>query len=583
MSVVLGLNAYHADASACLVVDGRVAVAVEEERLRRVKHWAGFPTRAIACCLDEVGMRLDAVDHVAINASPRSALTRRLAFALGGGLSASRLMDRARRVRRRLGIADALHQAFPDTRLRATVHTVDHHLAHLATAWAEVREPALAVSVDGFGDFASAAWGPVAPGSLVVSGRIHFPHSLGLFYQAMTQLLGFPDHGDEYKVMGLAAHGRPTMTHALERVLGATASGEYRLTTEFFTHARGGFTDRWDGGEPRVGRLYSPRAEALLGPARGAEAPIEPRHLDLAASVQAAYERALFTFLRGLHRRHPHARLVLGGGCAMNSVANGRITAETPFRELHVHSAPGDAGGALGAALWVAARHGGLAERPMAGGAALGPRFDAVQTGRAVTEARAELDAAGCVVERIPDAEVLVAAVARHLAGGEAAAWFQGAMEWGPRALGHRSILADPRRADMREHLNRLVKRREEFRPFAPAVLAERAAEWFELDGAAPYMERVCPVRATHRARIPAVVHVDGTARPQTVLAAREPLFHALIVAFERATGVPLVLNTSFNRNEPIVCTPADAIGCFLRTTLPLLALGPYLVTRPAR
>ena len=581
---ILGLNAYHGDAAACLLRDGEVVAAIEEERLSRIKHQAGFPARAAAACLEMAGIGIEAVEHVAINRDPRAAAGRKLLYTLTRLPSPKLVFERLRNARSWAGVEGALEEAFPGADIGARLHHVDHHRAHLASAFdPSPFERALALSVDGFGDFASCAWGVGDERALTLTGKVHFPHSLGIFYQAMTQYLGFPAYGDEYKVMGLAAYGSPGALEEVGRLVTTRRDGTFRLDLRYFRHHRENVPYRWDRGSPEVGRLYTPALEALLGPARLPDQPVEQRHMDLAASVQAVYERSLFRLITTLSERHGLRELALAGGCGQNSSANGRITAETPIERLYIPSAATDSGGAVGAALTVWRELTGRRGAARLDHAYLGPApaDDAVE--RALAERAEAIEREGCVVTRADSAPA--EAVARLLAEGKVVGWFQGRMEWGPRALGARSILADPRQAGMREVLNAKIKLREPFRPFAPSVLAEALPEWFELsraeDADTPFMARVYPVREEKRAVIPAVTHVDGTGRVQSVPAGAHPAYRALIEAFYAETGVPMVLNTSFNENEPIVNTPAEALDCFLRTRMDALAMGPLLIRRP--
>lgn len=580
MSWVLGLNAYHGDAAACLLKDGRLVAAVEEERLNRVKHWAGFPREAIAWCLEEAGIKLDAVTAVAINRDPRAGRWQRLAYLLRQRPSPRLVLQRLANRRQWSSLEAALLAAFPEQRFQGRVDFVEHHLAHLASAFfASPFERASVVSLDGFGDFASAAWGLGEGGRIAVEGRVPFPHSLGIFYQAATQYLGFPHYGDEYKVMGLAPYGEPRFLEPLERIL--RAEGEaYRLNLAAFRHHSEAVPYEWTGGSPSVGRLWTPLWEELLGPARAPDAPLEQRHRDIARSVQAAFEGAAFRLIAGLKARHGSTAIALAGGCAFNSVMNGRLRRELGFEKVYVQAAAGDAGGALGAALVAWQR---LSDAPLAGvmpHAYWGPRYDAAALEAAIEAERARWSAEGVRLVRHDDPAALCARVAAAIDGGAVVGWFQGRVEWGPRALGNRSILCDPRRGDMKALLNAKIKRRESFRPFAPSILAEATGDWFEEDDAVPFMMQVFQIRAEKRALVPAVTHVDGSGRLQTVRAEDNPLYHRLIAAFAARTGVPLLLNTSFNENEPVVCRPAEALDCFLRTRMDLLALGPFVLSR---
>jgi carbamoyltransferase len=576
--IILGLNAYHADAAACLVRGGELVAAAEEERFRRVKHWAGFPSQAIGYCLREAKIDLADVTHVAVNRSARANFFRKLGYVLAGRPSLRLLAAKLKNRRQVASIADELG-ALPGRPFAGRLVQVEHHRAHLASAfYASPFAEGVAVSVDGFGDFASVAWGCGSGTALSLDGRILFPHSLGVFYQAMTQYLGFPHYGDEYKLMGLAAYGGPSCRAAVQRLLTLRDDGGFALDLKYFRHHTDDISFEWPGGAPVFGPLYSPALIDALGPPRKPDDPIEQRHRDLAWATQAVYEDAFFHLLQSLQRRYGHGALALAGGCAYNSVANGKVLERTGFKHLYLQVAPGDAGGALGAAYAVWHPHGartaGMAH------AYWGPSFSDAALGAVLDERRDTIAGEGCVLRRFDDDAELIDAAARALADGLVVGWFAGRMEWGPRALGNRSILADPRRADIREMLNAKIKRRESFRPFAPSVLREAVIDWFERDIDAPFMLEVVAVRPERRDHIPAVTHVDGTGRLQTVERAVNPRFHALIAAFARLTGVPMVLNTSFNENEPVVCRPEEALDCFLRTNMDVLVLGNYWLRR---
>ena len=580
MSVILGLNAYHGDSSACVLVDGRLVAAAEEERFRRVKHWAGFPSQAIAYCLREAKATLGDVDHVAVNSDPRANLARKLAFALRRRPEPKLVLERVRNARKRATLAHEFERAFPGQRFHAESVRVEHHLAHLASCFlVSPFARAACISVDGFGDFSSAAWGLGDDRSIRIDGGVHFPHSLGIFYQALTQYLGFTSYGDEYKVMGLAPYGEPRFAAELRQVVHPVADG-FALDLSYFRHHRERVAYAWQGGSPEVGTLFSEALSELLGPARTREQPLEQRHRDIARSVQLVYEEVFFALLERLHRRHGGNAIAVAGGCGMNSVANGKITLHTPFREVYVQAAAGDAGGAIGAALVAAQRLGVTPARGQMPHAYWGPQFDGAEIA-ALLDARAdELAAAGCRRQSFNDEATLCARVAQHIADGDVVGWFQGRMEWGPRALGNRSILCDPRRADMQQVLNLKIKRRESFRPFAPSILREQVAEWFEQDHDVPFMTQVFQIRAEQRARIPAVTHVDGSGRLQTVTELHNPRYYRLIRAFAELTSVPMLLNTSFNENEPVVCQPSEALNCFLRTGMDVLVLGDHVLRR---
>ncbi|MDO8795105.1 MAG: carbamoyltransferase C-terminal domain-containing protein [Vicinamibacterales bacterium] len=576
--VILGINAFHGDVAAALVVDGTLVAAVEEERFSRVKHTAGFPGEAMRACLAMAGLAASDVDVCAVSRKPRAHLWRKAAFALRRRPSLGLVRDRARNLASVEGVHTRVASALglPEARVRQRIRLVEHHPAHLASAFfVSPFESAAVCAIDGFGDFVSTSWARGEGTRLIPDRQVYFPHSLGLFYLAITQFLGFPHYGDEFKVMGLAPYGEPSMTGPLGELVRVDRDGDVRLDLRYFRHWYTGGEMTWAEGQPRIGQVYEDRLATLLGPARRPDEPLTARHEALAASLQAVYEACAFDVLRALHRRVPSDRLCLAGGCAMNSVANGKIRAQTPFREVYIQPAAGDNGTALGAAMYAWHAAGGRRAFVMSH-AYWGPEFSNDAIAAAMEARQPELDrrATG---ERLDDEGALCQWAASAIAGGLVLGWFQGRMEWGARALGNRSILADPRRADMRDIINTRIKFREKFRPFAPSVAIEAVDDYFVGAVPDPFMVQVYPVRPEKRSVIPAVTHVDGSGRLQTVSRETNALYWRLITTFGTMTGVPMVLNTSFNENEPIVHTPAEALDCFLRTDMDALAMGPFV------
>lgn len=581
MSVILGLNAFHGDSSACLVRDGKLIACAEEERFRRIKHWSGMPAEAIRYVLQEGGLKLADVEHVTINRDPGVNNFRRVAYALRRMPSPKLILNRIRNIRRAASFEDSLRAALPGETLRAQVHHVEHHLAHLASAFHVGNfEEAVCLSVDGFGDFASSAWGMGRGNGIQIDGRVFFPHSLGLFYTAITQHIGFPHYGDEYKVMGLAPYGEPKYLEQMRQIVRVQSDGTFKLGLDYFRHHRENVHYTWDNCSPEIGTVFSPALEKLLGPARQKGETLDQRHKDLARSAQAMYEEACFALLQSLHARYQCPNLAFSGGCAMNSVANGKVYRNSPFKRMYLPAAAGDAGGAIGSAFVVANRLGEVKQRFHMDHGYWGPQTTDAEV-RALLDSRAAaLQAERCTVERITDEGLLCQRTAQAITEGKVIGWFQGRMEWGPRALGNRSILGDPRRADMKDILNLKIKRRESFRPFAPSILREHVAEWFEQEDDVPFMMEVFQVRVEKRAQIPATTHVDGSGRLQTVHKDTNPRYHRLIESYRALTGVPIVLNTSFNENEPVVCRPQEALDCFLRTKMDVLVLNDWMIQR---
>lgn len=567
--LVLGLSNMR-DAAAALVSDGRIVAAAEEERFVRQKHVTALPVHAIRYCLREAGVTLREVEAIAV---PWKywLLGRRARLALTAMVRSPQLF-RVKGVRSFERVSQEWKELFWLSReLTQRVDRVsrrpvflDHHLCHAASSFlVSPFERSAILVVDGASEADSTLMAMGEETQITVLDRTPLPHSLGQFYAAMTAFLGFrPDH-DEYIVMGLAASGEPTFAPVLRReIMRLLPQGRFELNTRLldFHLARAG--------------LFVAEFVRVFGPPRRSSDELTQRHRDLAASAQVVLEETLLHLGRHLRSLTGAESLCLAGGVAYNCVANGRLRAELGFKQVYVPPAAGDSGAALGAALWWTARRGGSTARSQLLSAYLGPQFDQDMC-------RAALAREGLAAEPLTDAQ-LYERVAAELARGRLVFWFQGRMEWGPRALGNRSLLADPRRDDMRELINSKVKGREPFRPFAPSVIEERAQDFFDLPAPSPFMQFTVRVKASAKGIIPAVTHVDGTARVQTVTREANPRFYDLLATFGRLTGVPVLLNTSFNVQEPIVCSPDDAVRCFLRTRVEWLVLGNLLVRQSA-
>ncbi len=581
--IVLGLNAYHGDVSAVLVRDGQLVAAVEEERFRRIKHCAGFPRLAIAECLRIAGATPGDIDVFAVSRNPRAHLWRKALFVLRHRPKQT-LGDRARNVSKISSLPATLAASLglDESRVRQRTRWIEHHPAHLASAaFVSPFEEAAVCAIDGFGDFVSTSWGRVSSRRLDVDHRVFFPHSLGLLYLAVTQYLGFPKFGDEFKIMGLAPYGEPRYATKLRSLVTLKDAGAFELDLSYFSHWSDGVSMTWEDGEPTIGRVFTPKLEALVGPARRPDEPIAAHHEAIAASLQLVFEEAAFHVLRHVRQETRATRLCLAGGCAMNSVANGKIREQTGFGQVFVQPAAGDNGTALGAAFLAWHERSDAPRRFVMEHGYWGPSFDDDAIAIALDAERTAIDQHGCRRCLWSDADALDTWTAEQIANGRVIGWFQGRMEWGARALGNRSILADPRRADMRDIINTRIKFRERFRPFAPSVLEEALDDYFVGAVPDPFMLQVYPVRPDKRAVVPAITHVDGSGRLQTVSPRTNPRYYNLISAFARVTGVPMLLNTSFNENEPIVLTPAQALDCFLRTHMDVLVMGNHVVERP--
>jgi carbamoyltransferase len=611
---ILGINAYHGDAAAAIIKDGRIVAAVEEERFNRVKHCAGFPSESIRYCLKAAGITLADVDHVGISRDPSAHLHKKVLFAatraarqlvVAGGSrnakSSAAIADSVtqaslstnhdnngngsgvfRQIKDRLGNAakvrdlkDDLARVFsvPKSQIKAQFHSIEHHRAHLASSFfVSPFDRAALLSIDGFGDFVSTMWAAGEGNSIEVLGQVEYPHSTGIVYTATTQFLGFPYYGDEGKVMGLAPYGQPRFINEFREIIRTEERGQFRINLDYFRHHAEGVEITWDKGSPVIGRIFSDAFVEAFGPSRSAGSPLTDRERDIAASLQLRLEEIGFHVLNHLHEETGLTDLGLSGGVAYNSVMNGRILLHTPFKRVFVQPAAGDSGTALGVCFQI---NNSLLRQPRGEvmlGAYTGPCFSD-------EEIKAELDRAALTFELFSD-DQLTKHAAEDIAAGSVVGWFQGHMEFGPRALGNRSIVVDPRRSDMKETLNDRIKKREPFRPFAPSILEERTGDYFEQTHPAPSMLMVYQIRPERRSEIPAVTHVDGSGRLQTVSRELNPRYYQLISDFEKLTGVPVLLNTSFNENEPIVCTPRDAIECFLKTKMDVLYVGNYCVRR---
>jgi carbamoyltransferase len=581
---ILGINAFHGDASAALIKNGRLVAAIEEERLNRRKHSAGFPSLAVRAVLEAGGVTAGEIDHVAISRDPKANLHKKILFTLQKRPSFTKLVkNRLANVAKVRGVEDSLAAALGVQRgdMRAKLHNIEHHKSHISSAFfVSGFEEAACLSIDGFGDFVSTMRAVGRDRDVEIVDRIEFPHSAGLFYTAITQFLGFLKYGEEWKMMGLAPYGKPLFVEQLERVIRPTNGGKFELDLQYFRHHSEGVEMTWDDGSPELGKVFSDKLAELLGPARDPEDPeFFGKWADIAHSAQIVYERIFFHVLSDLYDRTKMPRLAMAGGCALNSVANGKIFERTPFKEVFIQPAAGDNGTSVGAAFYVehaVLRH---PRQFVMEHAYTGPQFSDGEVQSAIERARGSGWDPTIDVVRLEDA-ALYRDIAKAIGDGRVVVWFQGGMEFGPRALGARSIVADPRRADMKEILNTRIKHRETYRPFAPSVLEEKVSDIFERSEPSPFMTMVYKVREAARALIPAVTHVDDTGRLQTVSARTNPRYHALISEFHRLTGVPLVLNTSFNEHEPIVATPGEAIACYLKTRMDILALGNWVLTR---
>jgi len=576
--LILGLNMFHADASAAIIVDGEVKFAIAEERLNRHKHFGGFPALAVKACLDAVGARISDVEHVAVGQDSDANLAKKVQYALANPakiLNFIRLRQRKQAVR---DVRSLLAQALDvdSKKLRFQEHHLEHHIAHIASAYyCSPWEKAAGFSYDGSGDFVSTMMARCEGNEIQVLDRVFLPHSLGSFYTMICEFIGYTKYGDEGKVMGLAPYGEETYCQEIEKIVSPKDNG-LQLDLGYFKPlgSNQGMQVLPDG-TVRLARHFSDRMEKLFGEPRKPYSGITQRDMDLAFAMQHRFEQIFFHLLNRLHASVPTDDLAFAGGCALNSVANGKIFDATPFLRTYIQPAAGDEGLAIGAALHT--YHSVLKQprRHELKNASLGPEFSE-------SRIQSALAAAGLESRKIGRSELLES-TAEQIAAGNVVGWFQGRMEWGPRALGNRSIVAHPGLSNMKDILNARIKHREWFRPFAPSILAEHQREYFEHDHPSPFMLHVYKIRPEKRQALCAVNHVDDTGRLQTVTREENPLYYDLISAFHRRTGIPVILNTSFNENEPIVCTPEEAIDCFQRTRMDSLAIGLFLITKASQ
>lgn len=573
--LILGLNMFHGDASAAIIKDGEVLFAIAEERLNRVKHYGGVPALSIRACLDAAGADVSDIEHVAVGRDKEANLTKKVQYALSNPAKILNFIQIRKRREAMNDLKTLLAHAMnaDPARMRFREHHVEHHIAHIASAfYCSGWEEASGFSYDGSGDFVSAMLARCAGTEIEVLERVFLPHSLGSFYTMLCGFLGYRKFGDEGKVMGLAAYGDDTYYKQVRQIV-SPAGSTFKLDLDYFMPlgSNSGMQMKKDG-TIKLQRHYGDKMIEMFGEPREPHSEITRRDKDLAFAMQKRFEEIFLHLLNELHRRAPSDRLAMAGGCALNSVANGMIFNQTPFRRTWIQPAAGDEGLAIGSALY--AYHSVLKQprtREMKN-SYLGPEFSEARIRSALESASLEY--------RALDQDALLEETAGQIASGSVVGWFQGRMEWGPRALGNRSILAHPGLPNMKDILNARIKHREWFRPFAPSILAEHQSEYFEHDHPSPFMLHVYKIRPDKREKLCAVNHVDDTGRMQTVARDENPLYYDLIKAFHRRTGVPIVLNTSFNENEPIVCTPEEAIDCFRRTKMDVLAIGPYLVQK---
>lgn len=579
--IILGINAYHPNSSACLLINGEIKIALEEERINRIKYWSGLPINAIKCCLKNLNIEFSDIDYVAINQNFFANIFSKIKYTLYKRPDIFLLVNSFKNKLKKKNILNLLKNEFGPLKKNCKLVGIEHHKSHIASAFFESKfDKSVNLSVDGFGDFASVAWGLGNKEKINIDHKILFPNSLGIFYESFTQFLGFSNFGDEYKVMGLSSLGNPTHLEKIKNTIKLKKKGEFELNLNYFNHHKKNIIYSFDNVAPKINNLFNKNFINLFGNPRKKDEDISNYHKDLAASVQKVYEEVLFHILNYTYDKYKIDNLTLSGGCAQNSLANGKIIKNTRFQSLFVPSNPGDGGGSVGAAysLWSSLNK----QRPSNKlSCYLGNSYSNNEVEKVIINKKKEIESANCKFFFMDNEEKLCNFTAEQLSLQKVIGWFQGNMEWGPRALGNRSIISDPRNSDIKNILNLKIKRRESFRPFAPSILFEEAKNWFDdIVDEEPHMSRVLNFKKSKKDLIPGVVHVDGTGRLQTVKKTDNPKYYNLINSFNKITGVPIILNTSFNENEPIVFTPENALNCFLRTKMDILIIENWVITR---
>ena len=572
---ILGINAYHGDSSCCLIKNGIVLCAIEEERIRRIKHWAGFPSESIKFCLKDQNITIEDIDYITISRDTKKNFLKKVYYSLIYSRDFSLISSRLLNFKKINSIKYKLAQTFdvPLKNIKAKVYNIEHHRSHMSSAFfASSFNKSAILSIDGFGDFTSTMTAIGEDNKLKVLKKINYPHSLGIFYTAATQFLGFYEYGDEYKVMGLAPYGKPKFLNLLNNIIQVTDDGLFKLNKKYFDHFKNGVKMDWLEGKPKIDKLFTNSWVDLFGVPRLKDDKIEQNHKDIASSVQAFTEKIIFHILNNLYDETNCENICIAGGVAQNSVLNGKIISKTKFKNMYIPSAGHDAGTSIGSSLYL---YNHILEEdrvPEINTAYFGSRF---KTSEIVTLLKKKkLD------YFILSENEMFEKVVNKLINGGVVGWFQGRSEFGPRALGNRSILVDPRRKDAKDILNRKIKRREHFRPFAPSILIDYVSDYFYYDRKVSFMEQVLEFKKEMYNVVPAVVHVDGTGRLQTVDKIVSPRYYNLISYFYEKTGIPIILNTSFNENEPIVNSPKEALDCFLRTKMDMLVMENILIER---
>ena len=575
MSIILGLNCYHADSSACIFVDNKLEFGIEEERLNRKKHWAGLPINSIKACLSYKNLKLSDITDIAINTNPLSNIKQKASFFLKNYIIGTKKKEIFKRTKNKFNLINDINKSFKKDKLNKNIklHFIDHHVAHIASAFYPSNfKKAVGLSIDGFGDFCSLAVAKCEDNKINIVSRTYFPHSLGVFYEAFTQYLGFKKYGDEYKVMGLSSYGIPKYYNEISKVF--TSRDKINLNLDFFKHTDRNFSYKFNG---------SPNQQTLLNKKAISKLPyLNPNRLsnvdkNIASSVQNIFEDKLMNIIKNVNNLKFSKNLVYAGGCALNSLANKKIFESKIFKNIFIPYAPGDGGGSIGAALSAANHRYNYKYIKNLKTPYIGPNFKDEEIFEFINKS---LIKKKYNFKKYKKKTLLFKDIAKLIYKNNIIGYFNDRMEFGARALGNRSILANPCNKNIRKIINSKIKRRESFRPFAPAILIEKKYKWFGNKRINPYMSSVEIIKKKRRKIIPAVTHIDGTGRVQTVSKVDNFNFYSIIKNFEKLSGVPIILNTSFNENEPIVMDYKDAINCFLRTKMDVLIINNIVIKR---
>tara|TARA_B100001057_G_scaffold392508_1_gene401108 strand:- start:3886 stop:5631 length:1746 start_codon:yes stop_codon:yes gene_type:complete len=576
---ILGLNAFHGDCAACLFYNNKLIAAVEEERLIRIKHAAGFPTNSIKFCLEYADIKVKDIDYVAINRNPNLRVVNKFLYSIKNIFNSKNILNRISNFKKINTIESQFEKHF-NQRLKNKPILVDHHLAHAASSTLMSRfKECNYVTLDGFGDFVSTSIGNFNNNKFNKLKEVQFPHSIGLFYSAITQFLGFDKYGDEYKVMGLSSYGSPSLKKKINEIIMYDKKNLFKLNLKFFKHHNDGIEMSWLEGEPIISQIFSNELINLLGNQRKIDEKITDFHIDVAASAQSVFEDLSIQIINDLYTLSPSNNLTLSGGCAMNSVMNGKILDNTKYKNVYINHSPGDSGGSIGAGMIAIMKNHketvSISDDPY-----LGPDFSNDKIFKIIQNYHTEFKRKNIEIKKFVSKDDKFKDIAINLSRKDVIGLFQGRMEFGARALGNRSIISDPRNPNIKQLLNEKIKNREKFRPFAPSILVEQTKNWFNNSDSVPFMSKVYKIKNEKKKIVPGVVHIDETCRLQTVTKEYNYNFYRIIYEFFKITNVPIILNTSFNENEPIVCNPSEAIECFLRTKMDKLYIEDYLIFR---